>query len=234
MRRAAEFLLGGAVVYVAMAAQAAGCASEVGPDVGPLGSGGQGGALVAGGFGGAPGGPSGEAGAVATAGEGGSGGIFNPVPAADAKSGTRLKARAYRGADGSEQPTFTWQDTERNEECSFRVAADGKVRCLPSAAVSASYFADAGCTIPAYFTATPIGCVPPPAYLFANAETCSPDGAAGVRVFERGAPPISIYGGKPGACVVLYATIPGGFVVYGAGAEVPASAFVEASIATLP
>lgn len=60
-------------------------------------------------------------------------------------SGSRLKARKLTGADGSEQ-YIGWYDSERGENCSFRVAADGVTRCLPEAR-EANYWLDSSCTM---------------------------------------------------------------------------------------
>ena len=45
-------------------------------------------------------------------------------------AGSRLKVRYYVGSDGSEQANGFF-DSSRNENCSYRVASDGAVRCLP-------------------------------------------------------------------------------------------------------
>ncbi len=74
--------------------------------------------------------------------------LTDPVPAADAAtatSGTRLRARYHVGDDGSKQ-FVGWRDTERDEDCSFQTAEDGKLRCLPSTGGSVQYFSDSGCS----------------------------------------------------------------------------------------
>ncbi len=60
-------------------------------------------------------------------------GVLDPVPEAAAESsvsGSRLKARTYRGEDGSRQ-FVGWRDTLLEIDCAFRAAGDGSVRCLP-------------------------------------------------------------------------------------------------------
>ncbi|HEU4406751.1 MAG TPA: hypothetical protein VFS43_15905, partial [Polyangiaceae bacterium] len=159
-----------------------------------------------GGFGGAPGTPSGGSGGaggmVATmgAGPGGGGGKggSGPVPDAEAATpGTRLKPKVFVGADGSRQPsTSLWHDTQRNEECSFRLAADGAYRCLPtSAAISSGYFQDAGCTTPALAVYVSCGVPSVPAY-------ASGFSACGVSagLYQRGSVLSSVYIGQPGSC----------------------------------
>jgi hypothetical protein len=60
------------------------------------------------------------------------------------KSGSRIKARVSRTADGA-QAFGGWYDSERGADCMFLPAADGRVRCLPSLA-SGGHFADPSCT----------------------------------------------------------------------------------------
>lgn len=83
-----------------------------------------------------------------TAGSGGS----SVIPEAHAEqSGSRLKARRFKGSDGSSQ-FETWVDTARGDECTFYQTTEGKRRCLPSGTnvdyASSDYFADPGCTVP--------------------------------------------------------------------------------------
>jgi len=75
--------------------------------------------------------------------------LADPVANASAESGARLKAQYLAGADGSkdyqlglsywvapntnggDHPTHIYYDSQRMEQCSFAVAADGAMRCLP-------------------------------------------------------------------------------------------------------
>src|SRR5262245_10400360 len=67
------------------------------------------------------------------------------------QSGTRIKLRVGTTPDGAK--TFLgWHDAQRSEHCNFYAAADGTRRCLPvfdqpSAALDASVFSDAQCTM---------------------------------------------------------------------------------------
>jgi hypothetical protein len=76
--------------------------------------------------------------------------LANPVGDAKAEpngSGSRLKAKYLSGGDGSKQFLFEFHDTERNEDCSFKLASDMKTRCLPDGR-KAELYADAACTQP--------------------------------------------------------------------------------------
>jgi hypothetical protein len=66
-----------------------------------------------------------------------------------------------------------WHDTVRNEDCYFRLASDGKNRCMPPAA-ALSYFAESSCTTP--ITILPItACTVTPGYVYVpSSDTCSP------------------------------------------------------------
>lgn len=83
--------------------------------------------------------------------------------------GSRLKARYYDTADGTS--TFIgWRDTQIAMSCSFNVAADGKLRCLPYGEGIQStgfYFKDAGCTQKISIVYTGGRC-PPAAPKYAN------------------------------------------------------------------
>src|SRR5262249_33845244 len=43
---------------------------------------------------------------------------------------TRLRGQYLAGEDGS-RSLVNWYDSQRSEPCSFRIAADGRYRCLP-------------------------------------------------------------------------------------------------------
>jgi hypothetical protein len=69
-------------------------------------------------------------------------------PLLDPKGGTRLEAHWFATADGAVQ-FDTFFDKSLGVSCSFQVAADGSLRCLPLAsevAAAASYFTNATCT----------------------------------------------------------------------------------------
>ena len=85
-----------------------------------------------------------------------SGVVIDPTPSASAAtpaptSGTRLKAKVLVAEDGSRQQLFGWHDSQTGEDCAFRTAEDGRVRCLPAASPTLTlYFADDKCTVPLY------------------------------------------------------------------------------------
>ncbi len=120
-----------ALVVLGLAALT-GCEASNGEEIGPDPSDGTGEASVASGA------SSGDSSGPTTGGAQGLG----------YENGSRLRARVYVGADGSRQ-FVGWRDTERQENCAFSTASDGKVRCLPQPVnQAASYFADASCTQP--------------------------------------------------------------------------------------
>lgn len=109
----------------------------------------------------------------------GSGGVLDaltdPVGSAKAdptQSGTRLKVKYYAGSDGSQQVSLM-HDSQRNEDCSFQLAADGNIRCLPSGAEAYVYFADSGCSQHLAIVVNS-SCTTPPTYgLTYDTATCS-------------------------------------------------------------
>lgn len=220
-RRILEASLGACVIYTVMAACNGGGGNQA--------SGGHGGH----GHGGAMAGPGG-----AMAGPGGSDGsgimdaLMDPVhdAMADPVSGTRLKASWIESNDGARQYLFNteidqdtglyattniWFDSMRNEQCVFRLATDGKLRCLPGVlsygAGRLGYsvqFSDAGCTMPVVAVSkSDINCAVygPPAYALSSvipANTCQTPGEDGMlHVYKVGAqtlPPASqLYAGNP-------------------------------------
>lgn len=214
---AVKALLSGAVVYVAMAACSAGRSST------GYSSNGTGGA--------ASGGVSMSAGG-STLGGGvdGSGGlgsmmdamvdaIAEPVPDAEAQtvSGTRLKARYWVGDDGSKQ-FAGWFDSERNEQCSFRTAEDGDIRCQPVAEATGGVYFAAGCTTPYFYASTGCGVAPKYGSL---ATGCS------IGLFTLTASsPTMVYVGTPANCVST--AVPTGFSFF-TGSAIAATLFVKAT-----
>ncbi len=80
---------------------------------------------------------------------GGAGGSVQRQASELYASGSRIKMRAGRTADGAAQ-FLGWRDTQRNENCSFRVFA-GQLRCVPDFLFITpnGYYADAACSVPA-------------------------------------------------------------------------------------
>lgn len=157
--------------------------------------------------------------------------IANPVPDAKADpdtSGTRLKARRYVGSDGSSQ-FVGWRDTKRNEDCSFLRHADGSLRCMPAGAFASSFYADAQCTIPVAALALASGC-PQPIYVvsYATFATCGYDLV--YRIYSVAGTLNGTLYARPSATTCTSTTAPTGFSLYAAGAEMPSTEFVEASV----
>lgn len=156
---------------------------------------------------------------------GGSGGVGGAASKqAGYTSGTRLKARTLTGADGSQQ-LVGWYDSGRGENCTFRLAGDGTMRCLPDAtAVGVIAFADAGCTVPvAIIRKGAANTAPPPAYVGSLDPTTGQ-----LRVYATGVVTGSLYLGNPLSCVqsgLNNSTE----TAYASGNELAASNFVSAT-----
>jgi len=226
-------LFGGFIVYVTMAA-----CSGMGNDT-TGGGNASGGSPGQGGFGGvAHGGNGGQTGsAQGGMGQGGkdAGDIFDaltdPVPnaSADPTSGTRLKAKYRTGDDGSKAYIpGVWFDSQRNEDCSFNKAVDGKERCMPSGiGVVTSTFADPTCT---QFTAvTSSGCSPKYATAY---DTSSCGTSYTYHLYSVGTLLSTIYYKSGNTCVS--GTPPAGYSYYALGAEIPASSFVGSTVSYDP
>lgn len=92
------------------------------------------------------------------------------------KSGSRLKVRGAKSADGDSLP-IGFRDSTLNQNCTVNLASDGTYRCLPTFAESAIAFtgivgiyADKGCTQPvARVLYTAAECATPKHVLLANA-----------------------------------------------------------------
>lgn len=216
-KESARAVAGSIIVYVVMAA----CSSKGGG--GFLGRGGGGPGVDADG-----GDPNGSA-------DTGLDGLLDPVPTAAAevyKSGSRLKAKYYEGQDGS-KAFVGWFDSQRNEDCSFRIAADGTARCLPTGDV-VQFFNDGNCTSPLVMVAKP--CATAAAYaVFQDGVSCS---EVRTRVYPRGNPTTpggTIFMKASTSCTGIssstYQTIYNFFTV---GPEVAPSAFVGANLKVEP
>ena len=171
----------------------------------------------------------GGTGAATGGGSGGHGGsILNPIADAVAKSGSRLKAQWMAGDDDSRWYPAIW-DSERKENCTFRVASDGKTRCLPlgeSASVS-MYFSDVGCLKAVASYPAGVGCPTPQSIIRSEAGSglC---GGSKTSVYVLGAQvdqsKLHVLSG--GSCVDAGA-VPAEYAYYVVGAEVPSASFVE-------
>lgn len=226
MRDVTACLVGGCLVYVAMAACSSGAPSHSPGSTASTAIAGQGGSpgSIREGQGGAP--LTSRPGSTVASTPGGS--LTNPVPTAAAEplSGTRLKAKFHVGDDGAkEYLAGFWYDSERKEECSFTTAGDGAVRCLPPGQPF-GYFSDSTCkTAVAAVSST---CAAPAYAAKATPSTCG--GAAGIQIYTIGAAVTltALYGQSGSSCYNV-GTLPTGFTFYSVGAEVPATSFVAAT-----
>lgn len=226
LQEAAKMLCGSIAVYVIMAACAASSTVNPGFYDGGANDSSAGGAGSGSGVDGSRGGSgSGSSGGGVASGSGtdGSGGgsgsdgpsildvITDPVPTANAdvnQSGSRLKAKYYAGADGSQQFLFMFHDTLLNTDCSFSKASDGTIRCMPvSSGVtigSGSFFSDAACSQPLGGTLT---CQPAPNYITtttAGSTAC----ASTTQTYAAG--PLftgTAYTGSPASCTAISAAV---------------------------
>src|SRR5207248_3319025 len=69
------------------------------------------------------------------------------------RSGTRLRARVKDGGDGA-RLFVGWWDQKLGLSCSFRMATDDKLRCLPDIESGPTYRAD-DCSMPSYVMTDP-------------------------------------------------------------------------------
>lgn len=232
-------LMGACIVYVAMAACSAagrepsGAASGTASGSHSTASSGHGGAGQ-GGYGGTANvGQGGDTGA----GQGGDdAGIWDaltdPVSeaAAEPTSGSRLKAKYRVGDDGSKAYLpYIWYDSQRQEDCYFTVAADGKERCLPTTSVASAgvFFADAACStpVPYWYANCSVKYV-----LTYGANMClAVSGAA--HIYDLGAPvnPPVLYTKSGNSCVSAGAPNPS-YSYYSMGPEVSPSSFVASTV----
>ena len=142
-------------------------------------------------------------------------------------SGTRLQAIWLVAADGAQQ-FEKWHDTQLNLDCSFAIAADGVLRCLPRNAPLAdgnsSGYADSACKQPvAYSDST---CLVP--YVLGMDRSVCPSRQ---HVYSRGSTvPAMHYGNWDGPCT----PVDYGGSFYALGPEVPASTFASATYTSGP
>ncbi len=222
-----RILVGAMAVYVIMAACSAGSGSP-GFSLGPDGS-----ASSSGGGDGSSSGGDGQG--VLDA-------LTDPVGKAQAdpnQSGTRLKVNYYSGADGSGQSTGTMHDSMLNADCAFGTASDGTLRCLPTnAALIAFYFGDAACTQPLVLQSTGCGA---PSYGRSSTATCTGNGTvtSAIRILAVSGPfsggsYYSQVGTGPCSGPNPISGLTASYALYTAGAEVPPSTFVQATLQTEP
>jgi hypothetical protein len=151
------------------------------------------------------------------AGEGGSKGAGGNAPAAGGyEGGSRLRVVTIEGEDGSVQPAG-WFDTERDEQCGFRAADDGRLRCLPLAANVSGYFLDAGCSTPAVFSPN---CAP--SKYVALTDACS-QGVSSLHLVGEQVSPTEAFTGTPASCTPV---LPPAGGLYRVGESIALDSFV--------
>lgn len=155
------------------------------------------------------------------------GGIGDPVGAAQAQSGSRLKAKWVSGSDGSKQ-FVGFYDSERSEDCSFQKAGDGTTRCMPasSGSVYNAFFSDAGCAQP--LLSVPVGSVScqAPKYGFTLLGGCGGSDIRAVGSMHAG----QVFMKTSSACdPVSGPLVPTAVTFYSVGNAIAASAFVQGS-----
>jgi hypothetical protein len=155
-------------------------------------------------------------------------GIVDPVPSAkaDPSNGTRLRAKVRTGDDGSkEYISGIWYDTERQEDCVFAPAADGKERCIPPSQNTVTLFADSACK--QQIAVAIAGCAPK----YATVPELSTCGSSVLHIYSIGATMnlSKVYLSVDGMCMDVGPADPNA-VYYEIGAEVPASSFVASTV----
>ncbi|MBS2013580.1 MAG: hypothetical protein JST00_11870 [Deltaproteobacteria bacterium] len=80
---------------------------------------------------------------------------------------------------GSEELVHGWFDTERNVDCSFTKASDGKMRCLPTGPNGVAFFTDTACKSPTRVATRggPLSCAQAAAKHVRVTETPTPSAA---------------------------------------------------------
>jgi hypothetical protein len=143
-------------------------------------------------------------------------------------SGSRLKAKHYVGADGSKQ-FAGWYDSQLKADCWFQ-QVNGKTVCTPTL-WSSSYYADAACTVPLFYT-TAIGCGGIAYEYGASNYDCN---ARRIYRLQAMSAPASMYS-KGTACTAMSPPASGAGITYSyfSAQEVPLTTFVEASVQTDP
>jgi len=150
----------------------------------------------------------------------------SPVPNAMADewyaSGSRLKLQYYEADDGAKQ-FVGWFDSQRSENCTFSLHADGQIRCLPiSTGLSAySYYSDATCrTLLASRSASN---APAPAYAYSGNGT-------GCQLFSIAAPYTGSVYMALSTCTNVTASTSSDFFLL--GDEIPGTSFVAVTLKT--
>jgi hypothetical protein len=159
--------------------------------------------------------------------------LTDPVAEASAdinQSGSRLKVQTWVGLDGSSLAAGMY-DSQLKTQCSFAVASDGSMRCLPfSGAVIASiglFYADSGCSVP--LAVGGAGCAIP-SYVYTGTNTCGTTAYTFSSI--SGSFAGTVYEGSPSSCTAVPASSLASDTLYSVGAELPPSTFVQATLTT--
>lgn len=147
---------------------------------------------------------------------------MSPGVDSEPHDGSRLRGIWWTAADGARQHSGLWRDTELQLDCTFALASDGVMRCLPPApAVFVGYYRDATCSPERRWFVRVAGCSDVPF------GTSPSDGCpAGTARFELAAAmrPERIWTGSAGAC--SEAPAPETFDFFTVVREVPPREFV--------
>lgn len=147
----------------------------------------------------------------------------DPIASIEAplKDGTRLHNKYINGADGSVALGGGLYDTQLKADCSFMIAEDGMLRCLPTGGYVMNVFLDASCTRPLGYSPK---CSPAIKYIV---DTLSTNCGSLNRTYNATeiTAPAMVYN-LVGATCVGYANSFTTYRLYSLGSALPASQFV--------
>jgi hypothetical protein len=162
--------------------------------------------------------------------------LSNPVDEAlaDPQPGSRLKGKFTSGSDGSMlYRADVMYDAQRAEDCAYRIAADGVLRCLPvDLWQDWVFYSDAACTQPFIYWGAQAGCAATPPNAYATTVDApplcpGPGYQAPIHVYPIGgliALPPAHWSLSQGMCIPQQQAF--GNIAFSVGAEVAASSFV--------
>jgi hypothetical protein len=170
--------------------------------------------------------------ATTSSGKGGAGGLINPVPDAEAESGSRIKVQWLTGEDGSKQ-FAGFYDSVRSESCLYYPMSDGKRHCAPFGLAGYGlgvYYADAACAMSLAYVHVS-SC--PANYAYASSHENQSCGALPTwRIYTLGAKvvPAMMYQKSGANCNMV--NVPADYEFRVPGPEMQPSLFVAASLVT--
>jgi hypothetical protein len=147
------------------------------------------------------------------------------------QSGTRIKMKVLTTSDGAKS-FLGWYDTQRNEDCTFRLAEDSTTRCLPNVwpltapdpHTPNGYYSDANCQTPMVLAYT---CAPPAYIAYSiSGPACPVNPTNGARIATAGAGRSSAYQWGTNCQAV---SAPANMSYYPIGTIVPATDFAAAT-----